>query len=64
MYFSVNWSLIMSKICTKEQIKTDIEILRKEMVLVGMKNGFGSPNTIIISQKLDVLIFEYQRLST
>lgn len=54
----------MSKICTKEQIKTDIEILRKEMVLVGMKNGFGSPNTIIISQKLDVLIFEYQRLST
>lgn len=52
----------MGLLASREQIRTNIEKLRTEMVIVGLRNGFGNPYTIVLSQKLDILIFEYQKL--
>lgn len=43
-----------------EQLLANIEKLRKEMITVGMQNGFECSQVISISQKLDLLIYEYQ----
>ena len=45
-----------------EHLITNIEKLRKEMITVGMKDGFACPQVIYISQKLDFLIYEFQKL--
>lgn len=37
-----------------------IESLRKEMIIVGLKEGLSSDKTIEISQKLDQYIASYQ----
>lgn len=42
--------------------KTQIEILRKELIETGLKYGLDSSDTLIASQKLDELIFQYQKL--
>ncbi len=39
-----------------------IESLRKEMILIGSKEGLSSPKTIAISQKLDGFIAKYHSL--
>jgi hypothetical protein len=52
----------MELLASKDQIRTNIEKLRTEMVNVGLINGFGNSYTIVLSQQLDILIFEYQKL--
>ena len=44
-----------------EQLLCNIEKLRKEMITIGMKNGFECSQVICISQKLDLLIYEFQK---
>jgi hypothetical protein len=39
-----------------------IEFLRKEMISVGIQEGLTSEKTLIISQKLDIIIAKYQAL--
>lgn len=43
-----------------EHLIASIEKLRKEMITVGMQNGFKCPQVICMSQKLDLLIYEIQ----
>ncbi|PKG22613.1 aspartyl-phosphate phosphatase Spo0E family protein [Niallia nealsonii] len=43
------------------QLESHIQKLRKELINVGMKEGFNSSTTIQISQQLDYFIFQYQR---
>jgi hypothetical protein len=45
---------------TPYELQNKIETLRKEMINIGLSNGFGSPKTITISQKLDRYIAKYQ----
>lgn len=44
-----------------EPLIANIEKLRKEMITIGMKNGFECSQVISISQKLDLLIYEFQK---
>lgn len=46
---------------TNENLIDNIEKLRKEMITIGMKNGFECSQVINISQKLDLLINEFQK---
>lgn len=46
---------------TNENLISNIEKLRKEMIIVGMKKGFESSQVISISQKLDLLIYQFQK---
>lgn len=46
---------------TKDHIKSTIELHRKELIETGLKHGFNSTKTLIASQKLDELIFKYQK---
>jgi hypothetical protein len=39
-----------------------IELIRGELISTGMQEGFGSQNTIRISQRLDSYLTIYQRL--
>lgn len=39
-----------------------IELIRGELIYTGMQEGFGSQNTIRISQRLDSYLTIYQRL--
>jgi hypothetical protein len=39
-----------------------IELIRGELIYTGMQEGFGSKNTIRISQRLDSYLTIYQRL--
>lgn len=41
---------------SNEDLMKKIEILRNKMILVGMSEGFTSPNTIRLSETLDKLI--------
>jgi hypothetical protein len=45
---------------TPYELQNKIEKLRKEMIILGLRNGFGCPQTINISQKLDNYIAKYQ----
>lgn len=38
-----------------------IQALRKRMIQSGQKKGYTHPETLKVSQKLDKLIFKYQR---
>ncbi|HZK86876.1 MAG TPA: aspartyl-phosphate phosphatase Spo0E family protein [Syntrophomonas sp.] len=42
-------------------IEQKIEVLREEMVDLGMKKGFQDQQVIIISRKLDELLNQYYR---
>lgn len=42
---------------------TNIEKLRKEMITIGINNGFKSSQVITLSQELDLLIYEFQNQS-
>ncbi|MFY0758745.1 aspartyl-phosphate phosphatase Spo0E family protein [Metabacillus dongyingensis] len=41
----------------------EINILRTIMMEVAENQGFSSPDTLLYSQKLDKVIYEYQTLS-
>lgn len=43
------------------QLIANIEKLRKEMITVGLKKGFECSQVIDMSQKLDLLIYEFQK---
>jgi hypothetical protein len=45
---------------TPNELQNKIEKLRKEMIVLGLRNGFGSPQTINVSQKLDNYIAKFQ----
>lgn len=45
----------------KENIKATIELHRKELIETGLKHGFNSSETLMVSQKLDNLIIKYQK---
>lgn len=49
---------------TKQELLTTIEYRRKELIELGLINGFNNPNLIKLSQELDQLIYEYQEFST
>ena len=40
----------------------EIQILRSQMIKVGMKNGLTHPKTIQISQALDKMLNEYSSI--
>lgn len=46
------------------QLEDKIELLRKEMMMLGLKEGISSEKTIFISQKLDHYITMYQTQKT
>lgn len=46
----------------ESKLMDTIESLRKEMILIGSKEGLSSPKTIAISQKLDGFIAKYHSL--
>lgn len=47
---------------SKDMLITLIEYFRDEMVKTGVQTGFGSPETVRVSQTLDILIIKYQKL--
>ncbi|MCM3664946.1 aspartyl-phosphate phosphatase Spo0E family protein [Mesobacillus subterraneus] len=47
---------------SKEILTMKIELFREEMIKLGLKTGFGSPETVQISQTLDELILKYQEM--
>jgi hypothetical protein len=51
-------SMTSIKICPFE-LKNKIEILREEMVMIGLNEGLSSEKTIKVSQKLDHYIAIY-----
>ena len=44
-----------------KKLRTTIEKLRKELISTGMQNGFECTQVICLSQKLDLLIYEFQK---
>ena len=46
----------------KNTLLIEIESLQKELIQIGMKEGFTSENTIAISQKLDQYIVDFQKI--
>ena len=46
----------------KENLRKEISLKREEMIKVALERGMQSEYTIRISQELDELIVEYQRL--
>jgi hypothetical protein len=46
---------------SNKKIETIIEMKRKELIETGLKYGFNSSKTLLVSQKLDDLIVQYQR---
>jgi hypothetical protein len=49
--------------CTKIELKNRIDHLKHYMIDTGMRLGLDNNKTIQISQELDTLIFEYQRMT-
>lgn len=47
-----------------EKLKSDIEILRKQLIELGLCKGLEDHETIQLSQKLDQLLNQYERLKT
>jgi hypothetical protein len=59
------WSQAMIKsaiMVEKDQLKLDIELLRYEMIQLGIKEGLTSEQTIQASKKLDQYIAKYLAL--
>ncbi|MEY8741553.1 Spo0E family sporulation regulatory protein-aspartic acid phosphatase [Bacillales bacterium AN1005] len=46
-----------------EEILDRIENVRKEMINIGLSEGFRSDKTLKLSKKLDDLILQYQKLN-
>lgn len=47
---------------SKDRLIILIEYFREEMVKIGVQTGFGSQETVQVSQILDELIIKYQKL--
>lgn len=45
--------IISNLVQNRNELENQIELLRNEMVLVGLQEGLSSEHTILISQKLD-----------
>jgi hypothetical protein len=45
---------------TDDNLIKSIKTLQEELIITGIKEGLGSKNTIVISQKLDLYIAKYQ----
>lgn len=52
----------LSKDRMKKTLERKISNLRKEMITAASKKGLNNPETIELSQKLDVLLNQYQKL--
>lgn len=52
--------ITLAKVEKKIDLEKNIRTLRKELILIGTKEGLTSENTIKISQKLDLFITKYQ----
>ena len=61
-YFYGNHSIIC--INPVYELLDYIEYLRKNLIYVGLKNGFNHEKTIGASQKLDHFILEYQKITS
>lgn len=46
----------------KEKLRQEIDLLRSQLILTGCREGLNSRSTLEISQKLDMLLFQYQAL--
>lgn len=47
---------------TKEQLSNNIELVREEMIQAVLKYGFKNEKTVKLSQILDRLIVEFQKV--
>jgi hypothetical protein len=47
---------------TPTELQNKIEHLRKEMIILGLKNGLECQKTITVSQTLDQYIAKYQAM--
>ncbi|GAA0456666.1 aspartyl-phosphate phosphatase Spo0E family protein [Alkalibacillus silvisoli] len=47
----------------KKRLETEIKDLRIKMVKSGVTKGLNHPNTVKLSQELDILLNEYQNLT-
>lgn len=48
----------------QRDLLNEINILRELMMQIANKQGFSSPETLLYSQKLDKVIYEYQQCSS
>lgn len=48
---------------TSKKLQKEMEFLRKDMIQKGISYGLNSELTILASQKLDALIYQYQFLN-
>ncbi|MFE7084222.1 Spo0E family sporulation regulatory protein-aspartic acid phosphatase [Priestia megaterium] len=51
------------KILTKQILITEIEIIRERMIVTGLEEGFNSNNTIKISEIMDQLLNELNKVN-
>ena len=54
----------LSFVLAPDELLDYIEYLRKNLIHVGLKNGFNHEKTIGASQKLDHFILEYQKITS
>ncbi|WP_379969009.1 Spo0E family sporulation regulatory protein-aspartic acid phosphatase [Ectobacillus sp. sgz5001026] len=45
-----------------DKLLLEIKVKQREMIEIGLRTGFNSPETLTVSQELDVYIVKYQRL--
>ncbi|MEH7106506.1 aspartyl-phosphate phosphatase Spo0E family protein [Bacillus sp. JJ1764] len=48
----------------KRKLKNHMELLRNEMMRLGLKEGLSNKRTVQVSKKLDQAILKYQSLNT
>ena len=53
-----------SLVLTPNELLDYIEFLRKNLIHIGLINGFKHDQTIEASQELDYFIFEYQKITS
>ncbi|MFP7474293.1 aspartyl-phosphate phosphatase Spo0E family protein [Niallia taxi] len=46
--------------CNLDKLLTDINNLRKELIIIAIQEGINSNKTILLSQELDAFILKYQ----
>lgn len=47
---------------SQNELKYKIELLRRKMIEVGLKERLGNEKTILISKRLDIYLSKYQAL--
>jgi hypothetical protein len=52
----------MKNYYNQRDLTNQIDLLRKQMIEIGNKEGLRSPETLFCSQELDKLIYSYQSL--